>query len=169
MRIVGEAAPASGRVAFDAVQARAIVLRHQHVKGALLPILHEMQEMFGYVDAQAVPLIAEGLNVSKAEVHGVISFYHDFRHAPAGKYVLKICRAEACQAMGVEALVDHLSRAHGVDVDAHETRGNLTIENVYCLGNCALGPSAMLNGELIGRLDQDQLDQIVSVARTGVQ
>lgn len=137
------------------------------LSGAMLPILHELQHAFGYVDPAAVPLIAEALNVSKAEVHGVISFYHDFRGAPAGRHVLKICRAESCQSMGCEALVTHLAQTHQLAPGETSRDGGLTVETVYCLGNCALSPAALLDGELIGRLDHDHLDMIVLDATGG--
>jgi formate dehydrogenase subunit gamma len=155
--------------AFDEIQAQAIIAHLADEPGAMLPILHALQEAFGYVDNLAVPLIAASLNVSKAEVHGVISFYHDFRHAPAGRHVLKICRAEACQAMGVESLVTHIEHRHGLKIGETASDNSLTIENVYCLGNCALSPAVMFDGELIGRVNQDELDQLISAARTGVQ
>ena len=132
--------------------------------GALLPILHALQETFGYVDRSAVTPIAEALNISKAEVHGVISFYHDFRSVPASGHVLKLCRAESCQAMGCENLVDHLRAAHGLTPD-DEKAGALKIETVYCLGNCALSPAAMLDGEPIGGLNTAKLDAIARQAR----
>ena len=127
----------------------------------MLPILHDLQAAFGYIDASAVSHIAGALNVSKAEVHGVISFYHDFRAAPAGTHVLKLCRAEACQSMGCEDLVAHLAHSHRLAPGETSANGGLTVETVYCLGNCALSPAALLDGELIGRLDRDGLDMIV--------
>ena len=129
--------------------------------------MHELQDAFGYVDSRAVPLIAEALNVSKAEVHGVISFYHDFRSVPAGKHVLKLCRAEACQSMGCEALVAHLATTHHLAPGDTSRDGGLSVETVYCLGNCALSPAALLDGELIGRLDASELDMIVLNATGG--
>jgi formate dehydrogenase subunit gamma len=146
---------------FDEARACAIIDRHAGQQGATLPILHALQEEFGYIDAAVVPLIAQALNLSKAEVHGVISFYHDFRNAPAGTHVLKICRAEACQAMGVERLVDRLQHVHRLSPGETTPDGSLTIENVYCLGNCALSPSALLDGEPVGRLDAARIDSIV--------
>jgi len=162
-------ATTQARRPFDEIQAQAIITHLADQPGAMLPILHALQEAFGFIDSRAVPLIADSLNVSKAEVHGVITFYHDFRHAPAGRHVLKICRAEACQAMGVESLVAHIEHHHGIKIGETAADNSLTIENVYCLGNCALSPAVMLDGELIGRVDQDQLDELISVARVGVQ
>ena len=152
---------------WDAERAQGIITGKMLLQGAMLPILHELQDAFGYVDTRAVPLIAEALNVSKAEVHGVISFYHDFRSVPAGKHVLKLCRAEACQSMGCETLVAHLATTHHLAPGDTSRDGSLTVETVYCLGNCALSPAAMLDGELIGRLGEAELDMIVLNATGG--
>jgi formate dehydrogenase subunit gamma len=143
--------------AWDQDEARSIVSGLSHLEGATLPILHALQEEFGYVDPQAVPLIAEALNLSRAEVHGTISFYHDFRDAPPPARIVKLCRAEACQALGCETLVEALAREHGIVVDAPGGEGRGVVETVYCLGNCALGPSALVEGELIGRADADRI------------
>jgi formate dehydrogenase subunit gamma len=134
------------------------------MRGAMLPILHDLQEEFGYIDERAVPLIADALNISKAETLGVISFYHDFRRSPADGRMLKLCRAESCQAMGCEDLVAHLAERHGIKADDEDARGGLCVESVYCLGNCALSPSALLDGTPIGRLDRDRIDAIVADA-----
>ena len=146
---------------FDEARAAAIIGGLKGLQGATLPILHALQAEFGYVDQRAVPLIADALNLSRAEIHGAVSFYHDFRSAPAGRHVLKICRAEACQAMGVEKLVERLAFAHRLEPGATSADGGLTIENVYCLGNCALSPAALLDGEPVGRLDGAAIDTIV--------
>ena len=137
-----------------------IVNELKHLEGATLPILHALQENFGYVDRRAVPMIADALNMSKAEIFGAITFYHDFREAPAGKRVVKLCRAEACQAMGCEDLVHYLETEQGVKVDSTSPSGHLTVETVYCLGNCALGPAALIDGALVGRVDKDLLDAV---------
>jgi formate dehydrogenase subunit gamma len=137
----------------------AIVNRHAGRPGATLPILHALQDEFGYVDAAAVPLIADALNISRAEVHGIVSFYPEFRQAPAGRRVIRICRAEACQANGCEQLVDAVRARSGVSPDGPSS-DRLTVESVYCLGNCALGPSALVDGELVGRLDADRLSAL---------
>ena len=137
--------------------ARAIIAQLNHLDGATLPILHALQNEFGYVDAAAVPLIAAALNVSRAEVHGAITFYHDFRAAPAGRRVIKICRAEACQANGCEEMLGELRDRSGCSPDVAQRDEKLTIETVYCLGNCALGPSALVDGEIVGRLDASRL------------
>ena len=146
---------------FDEGRALKIIEGLAHLEGAMLPILHALQEAFGYLDARVVPLVAHALNVSRAEVHGVVTFYHDFRDAPAGRHVLKICRAESCQSMGVEQLVERLRMAHRLEPGQTSANGALTIENVYCLGHCALSPAALLDGEPIGRLDEARLDALV--------
>jgi formate dehydrogenase subunit gamma len=149
--------------AFDEGRAHEIVTEHLGLEGPLLPILHALNEEFGYVSEDAVPLVASALNLSRAEVHGVLTFYHDFRRRPAGQHVLKICRAEACQSLGSERVArDFLAK---LSIDWHDTTldGNLTIEPVYCLGLCASGPSALLDGEEpFARLDADKLDAIVA-------
>ncbi|RBP14086.1 formate dehydrogenase gamma subunit [Roseiarcus fermentans] len=153
--------------AFDAQLARDIVDRRKSVPGALLPILHDLQTAFGYVDDAAIPILAESLNLSKAEVLGVVSFYHDFRRAPAHGRVLRLCRAESCQALGCEDLVAHLAERHGLAPDAQADSRGLRIESVYCLGNCALSPAALIDGEPVGRLDRDALDRLVAGADRG--
>ena len=135
-----------------------------------MPLLHALQAKLGCVPPEAVPAIASALQLSRAEVHGVISFYHDFRSEPAGAHVLQICRAEACQASGSEELVAQMRARRGLDADVQDDDG-LTIETVYCLGNCALGPSALVDGELVGRLDAERLADLcdggpVQVAQT---
>ncbi|WP_353184777.1 NAD(P)H-dependent oxidoreductase subunit E [Bosea sp. (in: a-proteobacteria)] len=142
----------AGYPAWDQDSARTIVAGLAHLEGATLPMLHALQDAFGYVDPQAVPLIAEALNLSRAEVHGAISFYHDFRTAPQPARIVRLCRAEACQALGCEAVVEDLAHRHGIVVDDPQA-GDAAVETVYCLGNCALGPSALVDGELFGRVD----------------
>jgi formate dehydrogenase subunit gamma len=159
----------SGRAAFDVDLARTLIDRKRTLPGAALPILHDLLEQFGYVDDAAIPLIAEALNISRAETLGVVSFYHDFRRSPARGRVLKLCRAESCQAMGCEDLVSHLALRHGVVVDSEEEGSALHVETVYCLGNCALSPAALIDGEPIGRLDRDRLDAIVAGSRGKTQ
>lgn len=116
-------------------------------EGPLLPILHALQVTFGHVPEAAVPLIAEALNIGRAEVHGVMSFYHDFRTAPAGRHVVKICRAEACQAVGGRDLADATLAALGTEWHGTTASGNVTVEPIYCLGLCANGPAAMIDGK----------------------
>ncbi|WNJ90882.1 NAD(P)H-dependent oxidoreductase subunit E [Bosea sp. 685] len=150
----------AGYPAWDQDSARSIIAGLAHLEGATLPILHALQEEFGHVDPQAVPLIAEALNLSRAEIHGAISFYHDFRTVPPPRRVIKLCRAEACQALGCEALVAHLAHDHGIVVDDHSGAADIAVETVYCLGNCALGPAALVDGELIGRVDAGRLAEL---------
>ena len=137
----------------------------QHLPGALLPILHALQEEFGYIDDAMIPLIAEALNISHAEVHGVISFYHDFRRAPAGKHVLQICRAESCQAMGCNSLIAHVEKSLGVKMGETSGDGSFTLRPVYCLGNCALSPAVMLDGQPYGRVSAAVADSLIENAR----
>jgi len=151
--------------AWDADRASARINELQHMAGALLPILHALQEEFGYIDDAAVPLIADALNISRAEVHGVISFYHDFRKAPSGRHVLRVCRAEACQSMGCEALVRHLENRLGIQLGETTADRSLTVEQVFCLGNCALSPAVMLDGEPYGRVSPEVADFLVDDAR----
>ena len=128
--------------------------------GALLPILHNIQSLFGYVPEEAVPLIADTLNISRADVHGVISFYHYFRNTKPGKYTIQVCRAESCQAMGSVALERHVK--HVLAIDYHETtkNGKFSLEPVYCLGNCACSPSIAIADEVHGDMDADKFDQL---------
>jgi formate dehydrogenase subunit gamma len=142
--------------------ARAIVAGKQSMPGALLPILHALQEEFGYIDREAVPLIAEILNLSRAEVYGVVTFYHDFRAVPPGRHVLKLCRAEACQSVGGDALAARAEAKIGVAIGNTTADGEVSLEPVYCLGLCAAAPSAMLDGRVIGRLDEHKLDALLA-------
>ncbi len=137
----------------------------QHLPGALLPILHSLQEEFGYIDDAMIPLIAEALNISHAEVHGVISFYHDFRRAPVGKHVLQICRAESCQSMGCNPLIAHVEKNLGVKLGETTADGSITLRPVYCLGNCALSPAVMLDGQPYGRVSAAVADSLIENAR----
>jgi formate dehydrogenase subunit gamma len=139
-----------------------IIARHAGLPGPLLPLLHAIQDELGYVPAAAVPRIAEGLNLSRAEVHGVISFYHHFRTHPPGAHVVQLCRAEACQAMHGERTEAHARHALGVDYHGTTADGHFTLEAVYCLGNCAAAPSAMVDGKLYGRVTPERLEQILS-------
>ncbi len=134
-----------------------IVAAHAGREGPLLPILHDVQAAFGHVPAEAVSVIAEALNLGRAEVHGVVTFYHDFRAAPAGRRVLKLCRAEACQARGGVALAEDVQRRLGVGWGGTTADGAVTLEPAYCLGLCASGPAALLDGEPLARRDADAL------------
>jgi formate dehydrogenase subunit gamma len=142
-----------------------IIGRHRHRAGAMLPVLHALQHEFGFISPEAVALVARELNVSRADVHGVVTFYHDFREAPAGRHVLKICRAEACQARGVEALVRHAEQRLGVEMGETTPDERFTVEATYCLGLCASGPAAMINERVVARLTNDKLDALLVEAR----
>ncbi|WHT17432.1 formate dehydrogenase subunit gamma [Crossiella sp. CA-258035] len=140
---------------------RSVVDRHRGDRGALLPILHSLQAEFGFIEAAMVPVLAAELNLSRAEVHGVVTFYHDFRAEPAGRTVVKLCRAEACQSVGAEDLVAHAEARLGSKLGSTTPDGRVTLEQVFCLGNCALGPAGQVNGRLYGRLDPARLDGIL--------
>ena len=138
---------------------------HRGLEGPLLPILHAVQEAFGHIPETAIPQIAKALTLSKAEVHGVVSFYHDFRSAPAGRHVLKLCRAEACQTMGADAVADRIKKALGIDWHETTADGRVTLEPVFCLGLCACGPAAMVDGRLVGRVDEARVDALIAEVR----
>ena len=151
--------------AWNVDRAHALVAEHIDREGPLLPILHAFQEEFGCINSAAERLIALALNISRAEVHGVVTFYHDFRGAPPGRHVLKLCRAEACQAAGGDALAAQAQAQLGIAMGETTPKGGVTLEAVYCLGLCAVAPSAMLDGRLVGRLDEGQLDALLAEAR----
>ena len=138
---------------------------HQGMEGPLLPILHEVQAAFGHVPQAALPQIAEALRMTRAEVHGVMTFYHDFRAAPAGKHVLKLCRAEACQSMGADRVAAHAQARLGVDWHETTPDGRITLEPVYCLGLCACAPAAMVDGRVVGRVDEARVDALIAEVR----
>lgn len=143
----------------------AVVEEWREAEGPLLPILHGVQEEFGYIPSEALPVIASALNISRADVHGVATFYHDFRERPAGRHVLKLCQAESCQSMGSDAVAERVQKLLGIGFNETAKDGSVTLEPVYCLGLCACSPSAMLDGEVIGRLDDDKIDEIVAEVR----
>ncbi|ASS55433.1 formate dehydrogenase subunit gamma [Rhizobium leguminosarum] len=148
-----------------AARTRAIVADLRFLEGPLLPILHEVQQEFGYVPQEAMPVIAEELNLSRAEVHGVVTFYHDYRDHPAGRHVLKLCRAEACQSMGGDALAERVKALLGIDFHQTTLDGGVTLEPVYCLGLCACAPAVMLDGEVYGRVDDQTAAELVAEVR----
>lgn len=150
---------------WDATLAGEIIAAHASMEGAALPILHALQEEFGYVPKQSEAMIANALNVSRAEVHGVISFYHNFRRAAPGRHVLKVCRAEACQSVGAAAMADRLLARLGVEWGGTTRDGSLTVEPTFCLGLCACGPAALLDGEPLARLDDAGLLEVTEEAR----
>src|SRR5271154_4854508 len=136
----------AGGTTFDVDLARALIQRRRSTPGAALPILHDLQHQFGYIDDAVIPLMADALNISRAEALGVVSFYHVCRREPVRGRVLKLCRAESCQAMGCEDLVSHLEARHAISVDGGDAGTRPHVETVYCLGNCALSPAALLDG-----------------------
>lgn len=144
-----------------ATRVEAILNEHRGMEGALLPILHAIQAEFGYVPQVALPIIAKDLSLSKAEVHGVMSFYHDFRENPAGKHVVKLCRAESCQSMGADRVAAHAQKALGIEWHETTLDGRVTLEPIFCLGLCACGPAAMVDGKLVGRVDEARIDAII--------
>jgi formate dehydrogenase subunit gamma len=150
---------------WNAERGAAIIADLIHVEGGTLVILHALQEAFGYVPEPAIPVVASALNLSRAEVHGVFTFYHDFRHEPAGRHVLKLCRAEACQAAGGDALAARAEARLGVAIGNTTADRRVTLEPIYCLGLCATAPSAMLDGRVVGRLNEARLDALVAEAQ----
>ena len=154
--------PPKAPLAWSPERAAEIVEAHSRRLGALLPILHDLQAAFGCVSPEATPFLAQALNLSRAEVHGVISFYHDFRTAPAGRRTVRVCRAEACQSMGGAAVAAELLARLGVDWGGTTADGAVTVEPVYCLGLCAVAPAALVDGEPVGRLDADRLAAAVA-------
>ena len=148
-----------------AARLAAIVADHADREGPLLPILHDVQAAFGCVDREAEAQIALELNLSRAEVHGVVSFYHHFRSTAPGHHVLKLCRAEACQAMGSRAIESHVRDRLGIGFNETSADGTVTLEAVYCLGNCACGPSAMLDDRVHGRLSIEVIDHLIDGCR----
>jgi formate dehydrogenase subunit gamma len=131
-------------------------------QGALLQVLHSVQSNLGYIPPASIPLIAESLNLSRAEVHGVVTFYHYFRQAPPGRHTIRLCQAEACRSMHCETLTDHVKRQLGIDFHETTSDGRFTLEPVYCLGNCACAPAMMIDEELHGRVTVDRFDALVA-------
>jgi formate dehydrogenase subunit gamma len=150
---------------WSAERANKIISDHIGREGATLPILHALQNAFGFVPEAAVPMVATALNLTRAEVHGVLTFYHDYRRVPAGRHVLKLCRAEACQAAGGDALAAHAESKLGIAFGETTPDHRITLEPTYCLGLCATAPSAMLDGRVFGRLDPERLDALVAGTR----
>ena len=147
--------PWSQEVALETISA------HSAQRGPLLPVLHALQETFGYVDPRAVPLVAKTLNLSRADVHGVLTFYSDLRSTPPGKVRVQVCRGEACQAVGAHALAEHATSSLRVDFGGTTADGSVTLDEVFCLGNCALGPTVTVDGRLHGRVQAAELDRLV--------
>lgn len=147
-------------------RAAEIIAAHRADEGPALPILHALQAAFGHVPEEAVRMVAAALNVSRAEMHGVVTFYHDFRRELPGRHVLKLCQAEACQALGARELTAHASARLGVAMGETTPDAGVTLEPVYCLGLCATAPSAMLDGRVVGRLDETRLDALLNEAQS---
>jgi formate dehydrogenase subunit gamma len=158
------APPAAGRGAAPTAVLDACA-RLKDLPGALLPILHAVQDAIGFVPPEAVRLVASELNLSRAEVHGVVTFYHYFRTRRGGRHVVHLCRAEACQALGAVALEAHAKKSLGVDFHDTSADGAVTLEPVYCLGNCALGPSLMIDDQLKGRVSAGRFDELMAPLR----
>src|SRR5882757_3045263 len=150
---------------WDEARGAEIIAEHGEFEGPTIVILHALQEAFGYVPEPAIPMIAQALNLTRAEVHGVFTFYHDFRHQPAGKHVLKLCRAEACQAAGGDALAARAEAKLGISLGNTTADDRVTLEPIYCLGLCATAPSAMLDGRVVGRLNEARIDALVAEAQ----
>jgi formate dehydrogenase subunit gamma len=135
--------------------------------GPLIEILHSVQAALGHVPAAAIPIVADGLNLSRAEVHGVVTFYHFFRQEPPGRHTVSLCRAEACQAMGADALAEHAKKRLGVDFHETTADGAFSLEPVFCLGNCACSPAAMVDGRLYGRVTPQSFDDFIAERKSG--
>jgi formate dehydrogenase subunit gamma len=140
----------------------ALVSDHSGGEGPLLPMLHAIQDAYGHIPQQAIPLIADALNLTKAEVHGVVTFYHDFREKPAGRHVIKLCRAEACQSVGGAGVAERVLARLGLDWGGTTSNGAVTVEAIYCVGLCACGPSAMVDGKVVGRVDDARMERILA-------
>ncbi len=151
---------------WQAARAAEIIAAGAREKGATLPILHALQATFGHVPPEAIVMVADALNLTRAEVHGVVSFYHDFRQVPAGRHVLKLCRAEACQSMGADALAAQAQAALQMAWGETSTDQAVTLEPVYCLGLCATAPAAQVDGRPVGRLTGARLTDLLNEIRT---
>jgi formate dehydrogenase subunit gamma len=151
---------------FSPERAVEIIAAHADQEGALLPVLHALQHAFGHIPDEAVRIVAGALNLSRAEVHGVVTFYHDFRLQPGAKRTLKLCRAEACQARGGDAIAALAEQKLGLAMGEKAEDGSVALEPIYCLGLCASGPSAMLGDRVIGRIDETRLDALIEEARS---
>jgi formate dehydrogenase subunit gamma len=149
------------RLGWSEETATAVIAAHASQRGALLPVLRAVQETFGYVDERAIALVANALNLSRADVFGVLTFYSDLRTSPQGVTRLQVCRGEACQSVGANALADHARASLGVSFGETTKDGTVTLDEVFCLGNCALGPTVARDGELAGRVDPRRFDQMV--------
>ena len=156
-----------GRESWSEEAASAVITAHAAQRGPLLPVLRALQETFGYVDERAIGLVGNILNLSRADVYGVLTFYADLRTTPQGATRLQVCRGEACQAVGANALAEHARASLGLAFGETTSDGSTTLDEVFCLGNCALGPTVARNGELRGRVDATLFDQLVHDGSTG--
>lgn len=147
-------------------RAAAIIAEFAGVKGATMPILHEIQHAFGFVPEAAIPMIADALNLSRAEVYGTVTFYHEFRHELPGRHVVKLCRAEACQSMGGDALAERAEKRLGIKLGETTPDRRVTLEPIYCLGLCATAPSCQVDDRMVGRLTESKLDAILTEAQS---
>ena len=152
----------NGDGAYDALVVDEIAAGLADKPGALMLVLHAVNERLGYIPPEAVPSIARALNLSRAEVHGVVSFYHDFRTERPGRKIIRVCRAESCQAMGAVALAKHIQSRLGIDFGQTSVNGDFTLEPVYCLGNCACAPAILVGDDLYGRVSPQRFDEIFS-------
>jgi formate dehydrogenase subunit gamma len=155
----------AGAAPYSDERAREIIAAHMGLEGPALPILHALQAEFGYVPESAVKEMASALNVSRAEMHGVVTFYHDFHSAPHGRHTLKICRAESCQSMGAEKQANEFLARHKLEWHQTTPDGSLSVVPVYCLGLCTHSPAALYDNEPIGEVDAATLDEIVAEAK----
>lgn len=153
--------------ASDLEKIDAHILAHQSVPGGLMPLLHAIQDDIGYVPEGVYPQISKALALSVAEVHGFVTFYHHFRTHPVGKHILQVCRAESCQAMGSEKLEAEIKMRLGVDYHETTADGEITLLPVYCLGNCACSPAVMMDEEVYGRVDAQQITELVNEVSNG--
>jgi formate dehydrogenase subunit gamma len=147
-------------------RANEIIAAHSAGDGPLLPLLHALNNEFGHVPDAVVPLIAGALNLTRAEIHGVITFYHDFEREPPGRHVLKLCRAEACQAAGGDELCARVEKKLGIAVGETAPDKSVTLEEVFCLGLCAVGPAVMLDGRVVAHIDDRKFDKLMAEARS---
>jgi formate dehydrogenase subunit gamma len=147
---------------WSATRAAEIAAAHAGRPGALLPLLQELQVVFGHVPETAVPVVAHALNLSRAEVHGVLTFYHDFRRSPPGRRILKVCRAEACQARGAREAIGEIEARLQTRLGETAEDGGVTLEEAYCLGLCASGPAALIDGRPVARLTGERLERLIS-------
>ena len=139
-----------------------IALRYGNKPDALIEILHDLQDEHGFVAEAAIPVLAHALNLSRADVHGIVSFYHDFKRSPQGRHTIKVCQGESCQAMGSRALASAIQRTLNISFGETTSDGRITLDAVYCLGNCALSPAIMVDGRLVGRVDEARFGQIAA-------